>query len=155
MKAARLRAQVRATVARKKEEGKGKKNEGTSLSAPKAVTKGAAKRKGDGNDDYWSKKVSVTPKEKLPMKPSPPQPKHGASKGLMTTSGPVVQDPGRCLLTNKDYALEMVESIIRDKDVDPCAKQGTDELGASGLFDLAWVCFFLCFFVYFSLMLKS
>ena len=73
----------------------------------------------------------------------------------MTTSGPVVQDPDRHLLTHKDYALEMVESIIRDKDVDPCAEQGTDELGASGLFDLARVCFFLCFFVYLSLMPKS
>ena len=155
MKAARLRAQVRATVARKKEEGKGKKNEGTSLSAPKAVTKGAAKRKGDRKDDCPSKKVSVTTGEKLTTKSSPPQPKHEAGKGLMTTSGPIVQDPDRRLFTHKDYALEMVESIIRDKDVDPCAKQGTDELGASGLFDLAWVCFFLCFFVYFSLMLKS
>ena len=114
-----------------------------------------AKRKGDGKDDHSSKKVSVAPREKLPTKLSPPQPKHGAGKGLMTTSGPVVQDRDRHLLTHKDYALEMVESIIRDKDVDPCAKQGTDELGASGLFDLAWVCFFLCFFVYFSLMLKS
>ena len=31
-------------------------------------------------------------------------------------------------------------SIIRDKDVDPCVELGTDELRASSLFDLAWVC---------------
>ena len=125
------------------------------MSAPKAVTKGAAKRNGDGKDDHPYKKVSVTPREKLPKKPSPPKPRHGVGKGLMMTSGPVIQDPDCSLLTHKDYALEMVESIIRDKDVNPCAKQGTDELGASGLFDLARVCFFLCFFVYFFLMLKS
>ena len=91
MEAARLRAQVRATAARKKEEKKGKEKEGASSSAPKAVTKGAAKRKGDGKDDRSSKKASVAPGEKLPMKPSPPQPKHGAGKGLMTTSSPVVR----------------------------------------------------------------
>ena len=156
MEAARLTVQVRAAAAHKKEGGgEGKEKEGTSLSAPKAVTKGAAKRNSDGKDDHSSKKVSVTPREKLPKKPSPPKPRHGVGKGLMMTTSPVIQDPDCRLLTHKDYALEMVESIIRDKDVNPCAKQGTDELGASGLFDLARVCFFLCFFVYFSLMLKS
>ena len=155
MEAARLRAQVRATTARKKEEGKGKEKEGASLLASKAITKGVAKRKGDGKDDRPSKKAFVALGEKLPMKPSPPQPKYGAGKGLMTTSGPVFQDSDLRLLTHKDYALEMVESIIRDKDVDPCVEQGTDELGASGLFDLARVCFFLCFFVYLSFMPKS
>ena len=49
--------------------------------APKAVSKGATKRKGDGKDDRPSKKVSVTPGEKLLKKPSPPNPKHRASKG--------------------------------------------------------------------------
>ena len=73
----------------------------------------------------------------------------------MTILGAVIQDPDCRLLTHKDFALKMVEYIIRDKDVDPCAEQRTDEIGASSLFDLAWVCFFLCFFVYFSLMPKS
>ena len=134
MKAARLKA-----AARKKEEGKGKEKEMASLSAPKAVSKGSAKRKGNGKDNHQSKKVSITPGEKLPKKPSPLKPKHGAGKGLMTTSSPITQDPNRRLLTYKDYALEMVKSIIKDKDVDPCAEQGTDDLGASGLFDLARV----------------
>ena len=117
MKAARLKA-----TARKKKEGKGKEKEVPSLLAPKAVSKGSAKRKGNGKDDHPSKKVSVTPGEKLPKKPSPLKPKHGAGKGLMTTSSPITQDPNCRLLTYKDYALEMVKSIIRDKDVDPCAE---------------------------------
>ena len=59
----------------------------------------------------------------------------------MTSSGPVAQGPDHCLLMHKDYAIKMVGSIIRDKDVDPCAKQGIDKLGASGIFDLARVRF--------------
>ena len=150
MKATRLKA-----TAHKKKEGKGKEKEVPSLLAPKAVSKGSAKRKGNGKDNHQSKKVSITPGEKLPKKPSPLKPKHGAGKGIMTTSSPITQDPNHRLLTFKDYALEMVKSIIKDKDVDPCAEQGTDDLGASGLFDLARVCFFLCFFIYFTLMLNS
>ena len=41
-----------------------------------------------------------------------------------------------------------MESIIRDKDVDLCAEQATEELGASSLFDLARVRFFLCSSIY-------
>ena len=55
----------------------------------------------------------------------------------MTTSGPISQGPNHRLLTHKDYVVEMIESIIKDKDVDPCAKQMTEELEASGLFYLA------------------
>ena len=142
MEATKLRMQVRVVAACKKEEhAKGK--EGALSSAPKAVSKGATERKGDSKDDCLSKKVSITPGEKPPKKPSPPKPKHGVSKGLMTTSDPVSQDPKRYLLTHKDYALEMIESIIRDKDVDHCAEQAMEELGASGLFDLARVRSFL------------
>ena len=140
MEAVRLRVQVRVTATRKKEEGKAKEKEGVSSSAPKAVSKGVTKRKGDGKDDRPSKKAFVTLGEKLPKKSSPPKPKHGASKRLITTSGPVAQDPDRRFFTHKDYALEMVGSIIRDKDVDRCAEQGMEELGVSGLFDLAWIC---------------
>jgi len=35
----------------------------------------------------------------------------------------------------------MIESIIKETDLDPCAEQLTEDLGASGLFDLARVCF--------------
>ena len=54
----------------------------------------------------------------------------------MTSLGPVAQGPDRRFPMHKNYAIEMVGSIIRDKDVDPCAEEGTDELRASGLFDL-------------------
>ncbi|KAL0000607.1 hypothetical protein SO802_014388 [Lithocarpus litseifolius] len=84
----------------------------------KAISKGAIKRKGDGKDDRPPKKASTTPGEKVPKKLSPP--KHGAGKGLMSTLGPVTQDSEHRLLTHKEYAVEMLDSIIKDKDVDPC-----------------------------------
>ena len=34
----------------------------------------------------------------------------------------------------------MVESIIRETNVDPCAEQEMEDLGASGLFNLSRVC---------------
>ena len=46
-----------------------------------------------------------------------------------------------CLLTHKGCAVKMVESIIKEMDVDPCAEQETEDLGASGLFDLSRVSF--------------
>ena len=80
------------------------------------------KRKADRKDDRPPKKASITPEDKLPKKPSPSKPSHEASKGLMTTSGPVTQGLDHRLLTHKNYAVEMIESIIKDKDVDHCAK---------------------------------
>ena len=47
----------------------------------------------------------------------------------------------------------MIESIIKEKDVDPCAKQATEDLGVSGFFDLSKVSFFpnqFYFIVYLS-----
>ena len=64
----------------------------------------------------------------------------------MTTSGPVIMEIDRRLLTHKDYAVKMMESIIKDQDIDPYAEQGTEELWLSGLFDLARVHPFLTFF---------
>ena len=92
------------------------------------------KRKADGKDSRPSKKVTITPGDKLPKKPSPPKLSHGAGKRLMTTSSPISQGPDHHLLTQKDYGVEMIESIIKDKDVDPCAEQMMEELGVSGLF---------------------
>ena len=104
------------------------------------------KRKANGKDNRPSKKVTVTPRDKLLKKSLPPELSLGACKGLMKMSGPITQELDRRLLTHKDYAVEMVESIIKDKDVDLCAEEMTEELGASGLFDLAQVRFFLSFF---------
>ena len=133
---------------KKEEEKRAKGKERASSSAPKTIGKGVPKRKADGKDDHPSKKVLVTPGEKLPKKLSPPKLGHGAGKGLMTTAGPITQGLDRRLLTHKDYAIEMIESIIKDKDVDPCAEQMTEELGVSGLFDLARVRFFLFVFLH-------
>ena len=150
MEVAKQRAQVRVAAAhRKEEEKKAKGKERASLSTPKVAGKGVLKRKADGKDDRPSKKVSVTPGDKLLKKSLPPKPSHGASKGLMTTLGPVTQGLDHLLLTHKDYAIEVIESIIKDKDVDPYAEQMTEELGASGLFDLARVLLFPFFFLSF------
>ena len=154
MEVAKQRAQVRvATAHRKEEEKKAKGKERASLSTPKVAGKGVLKRKADGKDDRPPKKVSVTPGDKLLKKSLPPKPSHGASKGLMTTLGPVTQGLDHRLLTHKDYAIEVIESIIKDKDVDPYAEQMTEELGASGLFDLARVLLFPFFFSFFFFLL--
>lgn len=133
---------IRAAAARQKEEQK-KKGELGSSSAPKAVTKGVPKRKTDGKDDRPLKKIVATPGKETPGK-STPASGHGAEKGVMTSSSPVLEGP-RCLLTHKDFAVEMIESHIKLKDIDPCALLGTEELGASALFDLSRVVFSLVF----------
>ena len=127
MEAARQRALVRVAAARRKEE-KEKGKEGVSLPAPKVVEKGAPKRKADEKDDCLPKKVSVALRDKLPKKSSPPKPSHRVGEGLMTTSGPVTQGSIHHFLTHKEHAVKMIESIIKDTDVDPCAKQMTEEL---------------------------
>ena len=43
------------------------------------------------------------------------------------------------LLTHKEHAVEMVESTIKATDLDPCAEQTTEDLGASALFNLSRV----------------
>ena len=69
----------------------------------------------------------------------------------MTLTGPVVEGPRR-LLTHKDYAVEEVQSLIKQTAVDSCAELGTEELGVSALFDLtrvnlfSWLFFSIFFF---------
>ena len=88
MEETRQRVQVRAAAThRKEEEKKAKRNEGASSSAPKTIGKGVPGRKVDRKDDRPSKKVFVTPEDKLPKKPSPPKSSHRVDKGLMTTLG--------------------------------------------------------------------
>ena len=104
-------------------------------STPKASTK-QAKRKPDGSDHCSAKKAVITPgatKEK-----SPPKPSHGAGKGAMTSLSPVNEGPCR-LLTHKDYAVGEVKSFIKPADIEPCDQLGTEDLGASALFDLTRV----------------
>lgn len=117
-----MRASIRAFAAVCKEkEKKEKGKEGASSSAPKFVENGVLKREANGKDDHPFKKASVTPEEKQPKKPSSPKLSHEIGKGLMTASGTITQRT-RCLLTHKGYAIEMVESIIRETDVAPCAE---------------------------------
>ena len=103
--------------------------------------KGAPKWKAKGKDDCSLKKGTVTPGDKQSKKSLPPNPSHGASKGLMTATSLITQGTHH-LLMYKEYAIEMVESIIKEMDLDPCAEQETEDLGASGIFDLSRVCFF-------------
>jgi len=72
----------------------------------------------------------------------------------MTRKGPITEEDVHHLLTHKDHAVEMVKSIIKETDLDRCSNQTTEDLGASGLFDLSRVHFFqitsfMCFFVHF------
>ena len=129
---------VRAAIARKKEEKKAKETEGGTSSAPKTISK-VSKRKPDGKDDRPSKKAAITPgdvssKGKLPFQPS-----HGTGKGVMTSSGPVIEGPC-CLLTHKDYAVEEVGSFLKPMNIGSCNLLRTEDLRASTLFDLDRVC---------------
>ena len=97
------------------------------------------KRKLDGSDSRPSKKAAVTPRDEPLKEKSPLKPSHGTGKGVMTSTGPVSEGPYR-LLTYKDYAIEEVESLIKPTDIEPCDQVGTEDLGASALFDLTKVC---------------
>ena len=129
---------VKAAVARKKEEKKMKEAKGGTLLAPKTVSK-VSKRKLDGKDDCPSKKAAVTPGDMSPKGKSPLQQSHGAGKGVITSSGPVIEGPC-CLLTHKDYVIEEVGSFVKPTNIGPCNLLRTKDLGASALFDLARVC---------------
>ena len=56
----------------------------------------------------------------------------------MTSSGPVTEGPS-CLLTHKAYAIVEVGSFVKPTDIEPCDLVGTEELGASALFDITRV----------------
>ena len=127
---------IRAAAACQKAEKKAQEAGGEASSTPKAPIK-RAKRKPDGSDHRLAKKAAVTPgaaKEKSPSKLG-----YGAGKGAMTSLGPVNEGPCR-LLTHKDYAVREVKSFIKSADIEPCDQLGTEDLGASALFDLTRVC---------------
>ena len=117
---------VRAATAHKKEEKKAKEAKGGTSSTPKIVTK-VSKRKPDGNDDHPSKKAAVTPEDVSPKRKSPLKPSHGAGKGVMTSSSPVIEGPC-CLLTHKDYTVGKVGSFIKPIDIGPCNLLGMEDL---------------------------
>ena len=135
MEAAKQRALVRASAIERKQ----KEKKGAFLLAPKGVIKRSSERKSEGKDDRPLKKGPAFPTGDKPKKSSPPKPSHRAGKGLMMATSPITQGTVRRLLTHKEHAVEMVESIIKETDLDPCAKQTTEDLGESGLFDLSMV----------------
>lgn len=139
IEATRHRALVSASAA----ECKKKEKEEVSSSAPKVVGKGASKQKSKGKDNRPLKKGPVTSIGDKLKKSSPPKPSHRAGKGLEMAMGPVTQGTSCHLLTHKGYAIEVLGSIIKETDLDPCSEQETEDLGASGLFDLSRVCSFL------------
>ena len=67
------------------------------------------------------------------------KPSHDAGKGVMTSSGPVIEGLC-CLLTYKGYAVGKVGSFVKPTNLEPCDLVGTEDLGASGLFDITRVC---------------
>ena len=142
---------IRAAVARKKEERLAKGTEEGNLSAPKSISK-ASKRKSDGDDARPSKKTVVilgdaSPKGKSSLKPS-----HGAGKGVITSSGPILESPG-CLLTHKAYAVGEVGSFVKPTDLEPCDLVEMEDLGASALFDITRVCLLFTRSIWFYLLL--
>ena len=116
MEVGRQRALVRVSVTARKQ----KEKDGASTSAPNIVSKGTSKRKSEGKDDCPLKKrlgTLVGNKQPSPLKPS-----YGVGKGLMMGKGLVAQGVVRHLLTHKEHAIEVVKSIIKETDLDPCAE---------------------------------
>lgn len=110
MEAMRQRALVKAAAASKKK----KENDGASSLAPKDVTKVTSKRKSEGKDNRPLKKGPIIPVGNKPKKSSPFKPNHGVGKGLMTSTGPVIQGFVHRLLTHKKHVVEVIEFIIKD-----------------------------------------
>ena len=103
-------------------------------------SKAAPKRKGIDKDDHPTKNMtgqSVGANRGDQPQKSPPPPHHGVGKGLMSTHGPIIPGPILRLVSHKEYAFEMVNSIIKDTDLDECGEHATKDLRASSLFDLA------------------
>ena len=129
---------IRGAAARKKEERLTKGAEKGDSSAPKTVSK-ASKRKADEDVTCPSKKTVTIPDDDFPKGKSAFKPSHGAGKGTMTSSSPVPEGPS-CLLTYKAYAVGEVGSFVKSTDLEPCDLVGTEDLGASALFDITRVC---------------
>lgn len=107
--------------------------------APKVASKVAPKRKSNVNDDRLSRKVTG-PFVGDQQQKSPSPPRHRASKGLITRKGPITPGPVYRLVTHKDYAIEIVNLIIKEIDLDACGELTLEDLGASDLYDRLRIC---------------
>ena len=141
---------IRAAATRKKEERLMKGAEEGDSSAPKTVSK-ASKRKADEDGARPSEKTITIPGDASPKGNSALKPSHGAGKGAMTSSGPVHEGPS-CLLTHKAYAVGEVGSFVKPMDLEPFDLVGTEDLGASALFDIIRVCLFFTSSIWFYLL---
>ena len=81
---------IRAATARKKEKRLTKGVEKGDSSAPKIVSK-ASKRKADGDGARPPKKTVTIPGDASPKGKSSLKPSHSAGKGVMTSSGPILE----------------------------------------------------------------
>ena len=129
-----------SAAARKKEK------EGASTSAPKVIGKRLLKRKNEGKANHPLKKGSVILVDDKQKKLSPSKPNHGAGKGLMTATGPVTQGTVHRLLMHKEHAVEMVESIIKDADLDPVLSKRQRSRGRQVFLTFLGCVFFFFFF---------
>ena len=69
----------------------------------------------------------------------------------MTSSGPVPEGPS-CLLTHKAYVIREVGSFVKPTDLEPYDLVGTEDLGASALFDITRECLLFTSSVWFYLL---
>ena len=142
---------IKAAAARKKEERLTKGAEEGDSSAPKTVSK-TSKRKVDSDGARPSKKTVTIPGDAPTKGKSALKPSHGAGKSAMTSSDLVPEGPS-CLLTHKAYAVGEVGSFVKPTDLEPCDLVGTEDLGASTLFDITRVCLLFTSSVRFYLLL--
>ena len=130
---------IRAAVAHKKKERLVKGTEEGNSSVPKSVSK-VSKRKPDGDEERPSKQIAITPGDASPKGKPSLKPSHGAGKGVMTSSGPILEGPCS-LLTHKAYTVREVSSFVKPIDLKPYDLVRTEDLGASALFDITRVRF--------------
>ena len=138
---------IRVAVARKKEERLTKGAKEGDSSAHKTINK-ASKRKADGDGTCPSKKTVTIPGDASSKGKSALRPSHGAGKGAMTSFSPVPEGLS-CLLTHKAYAVGEVDSFVKPTDLEPFDLVGTEDLGASALFDITRVCLLSIILVWF------
>ena len=85
--------------------------------------------------------MTVRPRRPPSLQVTPPR-RGSHPKGVMTSSGPVLEGPC-CLLTHKGYAIGEVGSFVKPMDLEPYDLVETKDLGASALFDITRVCLLL------------
>ena len=68
----------------------------------------------------------------------------------MSAQGPIIFGLIQRLVSHREYAVEMVNSIIKDTDLDKCGEHATKDLGVSSFFDLARISIHRVYFHFFS-----